>query len=164
MPILGEGGAPVITVTGQSATKISAVSGKDYCQISFTATQDLTQWEARSTNEAAGAAGRGVGLLVGSGTLLPAGESGTFYVYASVLAGGEGSYRITIYGCDQDGNWSDCVIWQDSGGQHFVTSGGKSFYCQRSDSSAQSYRSAHTAAQLEGMISACQSSLGGGIL
>lgn len=154
-------GAPVITVTGQSATRISAVSGKDYCQITFTASKDLTEWTARANgNGSTSAAGRGNGLLVGSGTLLPAGEVGAFYIYASALTGGDKTYTITVYGCDADGNWSDCVLWLDSSGRMFATSDGAAFCCQRGEPGELSYTSAYTAEQLAGMVASKQ----GGIL
>lgn len=150
-------GAPVITVTGQSSTRISAVSGKDYCQITFTATKDLAEWVARADT---GTAGRGSGLLVGSGSLLPAGEAGAFYVYASALTGGDKTYTITVYGCDDDGSWSDCVVWLDSSGRMLVTSDGGPdgavFCCQRGETGVQSYTSAYTAEQLLEMVASKQ--------
>lgn len=146
----GQTGAPVITVTGQSANRISVVSGKDYCQITFTANKDLAEWMARADSTTA-SGGRGSGLLVGSGTLLPAGEVGAFYVYGSALSG-DRTYTITVYGCDEEGNWSDCVVWLDSAGQMVSTASGDIFCCQREETGQQSYNSAYTAEQLAAMV------------
>lgn len=144
-------GAPVITITGQSANRISAVSGKDYCQITFAASKDLAEWEARATASNEGR-GRGSGLLVGSGTLLPAGEAGAFYVYASQLTNGDRTYTIAVYGCDEEGNWSDCVVWLDSAGRMFATADGEILCCQREEPGQQSFSSAYTAEQLAEMV------------
>ena len=143
-------GAPVLAITSQSANRISTVSGKDYCQITFTASKDLAEWVARADSTAAGG-GRGSGLLVGSGTLLPAGESGAFYVYATQLTSGDRTYTIAVYGCDEEGNWSDCVAWLDSAGKLFATASGEILCCQREETGQQSFTSAHTAEQLAEM-------------
>ena len=95
---------PVITIVSQDVTKISGVSGYDRCTVSFKADQELTYWEARATTTQT--PGHGVGLLVESGTLAK-GATGYVYVDDEELTNGDLNYRITIYGRNSDGIWSD---------------------------------------------------------
>ena len=95
---------PVITIVSQDVTKISGVSGYDRCTVSFKADQELTYWEARATTTQT--PGHGVGLLVESGTLAK-GATGYVYVDNEELTNGDLNYRITIYGRNSDGIWSD---------------------------------------------------------
>ena len=95
---------PVITILSQDVTKISGVTGHDRCTVSFKADQELTYWEARATTTQT--PGHGVGLLVESGTLAK-GATGYVYVDDEELTNGDLNYRITIYGRNSDGIWSD---------------------------------------------------------
>lgn len=95
---------PVITIVSQDVTKISGVSGHDRCTVSFKADQELTYWEARATTTQT--PGHGVGLLIESGTLAK-GATGYVYVDNEELTNGDLNYRITIYGRNSDGIWSD---------------------------------------------------------
>ena len=95
---------PVITIVSQDVTKISGVSGYDRCTVSFKADQELTYWEARATTTQT--PGHGVGLLVESGTLAK-GATGYVYVDDEELTNGDLNYRISIYGRNSDGIWSD---------------------------------------------------------
>ena len=95
---------PVITILSQDVTKISGVTGHDRCTVSFKADQELTYWEARATTTQT--PGHGVGLLVESGTLAK-GATGYVYVDNEELTNGDLNYRITIYGRNSDGIWSD---------------------------------------------------------
>ena len=95
---------PVITIVSQDVTKISGVTGHDRCTVSFKADQELTYWEARATTTQT--PGHGVGLLVESGTLAK-GATGYVYVDNEELTNGDLNYRITIYGRNSDGIWSD---------------------------------------------------------
>ena len=95
---------PVITILSQDVTKISGVTGHDRCTVSFKADQELTYWEARATTTQT--PGHGVGLLVESGTLAK-GATGYVYVDDEELTNGDLNYRISIYGRNSDGIWSD---------------------------------------------------------
>ena len=95
---------PVITILSQDVTKISGVTGHDRCTVSFKADQELTYWEARATTTQT--PGHGVGLLVESGTLAK-GATGYVYVDNEELTNGDLNYRITIYGRNSNGIWSD---------------------------------------------------------
>lgn len=95
---------PVITIQSQDKTKISGVSGHDRCTVTFTANVELSYWEARATTTQT--PGHGVGLLVESGTLAN-GATGYVYVDDEELTNGDLEYRISIYGQNVDGVWSD---------------------------------------------------------
>lgn len=95
---------PVITILSQDVTKISSVSGHDRCTVTFTSDQALTYWEARATTTQT--PGHGVGLLVESGTLAK-GATGYVYIDNEELTNGDLNYRITIYGRNSNGIWSD---------------------------------------------------------
>ena len=95
---------PVITILSQDVTKISGVTGYDRCTVTFTSDQALTYWEARATTTQT--PGHGVGLLVESGTLAK-GATGYVYVDNEELTNGDLNYRISIYGRNSDGIWSD---------------------------------------------------------
>lgn len=96
--------APIITIQSQDVTKISGISGYDRCTVSFTANVELSYWEARATTTQT--PGHGVGLLVESGTLSE-GSIGYVYVDDEELTNGDLNYRISIYGQNSDGVWSD---------------------------------------------------------
>ena len=95
---------PIITIQSQDVTKISGVTGYDRCTVTFTSDQALTYWEARATTTQT--PGHGVGLLVESGTLAK-GATGYVYVDNEELTNGDLQYRISIYGQNVDGTWSD---------------------------------------------------------
>ena len=95
---------PIITIQSQDVTKISSVIGYDRCTVTFTSDQALTYWEARATTTQT--PGHGVGLLVESGTLAE-GATGYVYVDNEELTNGDLNYRISIYGRNSDGIWSD---------------------------------------------------------
>ena len=95
---------PVITIVSQDVTKISSITGYDRCTVTFTSDQALTYWEARATTTQT--PGHGVGLLVESGTLAK-GATGYVYVDDEELTNGDLNYRISIYGRNSDGIWSD---------------------------------------------------------
>lgn len=114
--------APTINIISYTRTKISSHSGVDKSTVIFQADQALTNWEAR-----AGGNGLGQGLLVGgptsvlypSDTLYPseslcpqavatiaAGTQVQFDVDDEELTGGDGTYRINVYGMNEAGEWS----------------------------------------------------------
>ena len=95
---------PIITIQSQDVTKISSVTGYDRCTVTFTSDQELTYWEARATTTQT--PGHGVGLLIESGTLAK-GATGYVYVDNEELTNGDLQYRISIYGQNVDGTWSD---------------------------------------------------------
>lgn len=94
---------PIIEIISQDKTKIGV---NDICTVSFRSDMDLSQWEARATMNTIDD-GHGVGLLVEYGTHLTAGETCYVYVETSELSNGDYNYRIDIYGCSENGVWSD---------------------------------------------------------
>lgn len=98
--------APIITVISADKAKISDELNMNECICYFTADVDLSEWEARATLEGA-SKGRGIGLLVESGTNLTAGENGLVSVLDTELTDGDGDYVISIYGKSSDGEWSE---------------------------------------------------------
>lgn len=97
--------APIITVISADKAKISDEINMNECICYFTADVDLSEWEARATLEGA-SKGRGVGLLVESGTELKAGENGLVSVLDTELTNGDGDYVVSIYGKGSNGEWS----------------------------------------------------------
>ena len=97
---------PVITIGIPDKSRISDETGCRECLCTFTADQALTQWEARAVKNGVTPA-RGVGLLVESGTNLPAGTSATVSVIDTELTDGDGVYLIAVYGCNAGGAWNE---------------------------------------------------------
>ena len=96
---------PTITVGTPSRSIISDESGYDQCTCTFQSDVALQAWEARAT-KAGVTPGRGVGLLVESGTTLAAYTNATVIVDDEELTGGDGEYTITVYGQSTGGVWS----------------------------------------------------------
>lgn len=94
---------PVIEIISQDKTKIGM---NDICTVAFRSDMDLSQWEVRATMNTTDD-GHGVGLLVEYGTNLTAGETCYVYIETSELSNGDYNYRIDIYGCSENGVWSD---------------------------------------------------------
>lgn len=92
---------PTITIINYTKSKISGISGKDVCVVTFTADQNLTQWEARADGF-----GVGQGDLVGSGDALLEGQEAVFEVENEELIWGDKTYRINVYGKNEQGEWS----------------------------------------------------------
>lgn len=126
--------APVITITSYTRSRISKQSGVDVCIVKFTSDQDLIAWEARADGYSAGtgdlvgedegsATTKGASLIMGrarrgryvvsspagssTGVLLTAGDVGQFEVEPDELTSGDKEYRITVYGKNLAGEWSD---------------------------------------------------------
>lgn len=100
---------PVITILSQDKEKIGVA---DMSTVQFNSTEDLQYWEARAViviedNAPSQTPHHGVGLLIESGTNLPAGQTGTVYAETSELTNGDGMYQIDIYGQSTEGLWSD---------------------------------------------------------
>lgn len=95
---------PVLTLEEPSRYKISSIVGYDSSVVKFESNQLLTQWEARATIEGE-PYGRGIGLLVekynGNG------YSGTITIDDEELTNGDAKYRISVYGKNNYGEWSD---------------------------------------------------------
>ena len=95
---------PVLTLEEPSRYKISSIVGYDSSVVKFKSNQLLTQWEARATIEGE-PYGRGIGLLVekynGNG------YSGTITIDDEELTNGDAKYRISVYGKNLYGEWSD---------------------------------------------------------
>lgn len=123
--------APIVRVTAVSTGKISSVPGQDTCQVRFLCDQPLAVWEARAN----GHSGRGVGLLVGEGGTLPAGEEGAFEVSAQELTWGDKTYCVSVYGQSSSGVWSDCIPLCDQSGVPLADSAGAPLLCVRASSS-----------------------------
>lgn len=96
---------PVISIDSIDKYKISRALGINECICKFHCDLDVTEWEARATREGE-ASGRGIGLLVESGTDLKAGENGLVSVLDTELTDGDGDYVISIYGKSSNGEWS----------------------------------------------------------
>ncbi|MBP3887721.1 MAG: cellulose binding domain-containing protein [Cellulosilyticum sp.] len=91
-----------ITILEYTREKLGKVAGTTRCTVAFKADQDLLAWEARAN----GGTGVGIGLLVGEGSTLAAGEIGTFDVDTEELTLGDKEYTIKVYGKNQGGEWS----------------------------------------------------------
>ncbi|MFZ7103344.1 MAG: hypothetical protein ACOWWO_11915 [Peptococcaceae bacterium] len=95
--------APIITIANITTTKISDEIGKDICTVTFTTDQDIVEWEARADGN-----GAGQGDLVGSGIgPITVGTEITFDIENEELTFGNKTYRINIYGQNEQGVWSE---------------------------------------------------------
>lgn len=97
--------APIVTIDSIDKYRISRVLGINECICKFHCNIDVTEWEARATRDGE-SSGRGIGLLVESGTNIKAGEIGMVSVIDTELSKGDGDYLIRIYAKSSDGVWS----------------------------------------------------------
>ena len=97
---------PVLSINNITRNKISPISGYDKSVAEFTSDTYLTEWEARATVEGQ-TYGHGIGTLVDSGTTLLANETATVTIDDEELTNGDVEYRISVYGKDANGVWSD---------------------------------------------------------
>lgn len=97
--------APIVTIDSIDKYRISRVLGINECICKFHCNIDVTEWEARATRDGE-SSGRGIGLLVESGTNIKAGEIGIVSVLDTELSNGDGNYLIRIYAKSTDGVWS----------------------------------------------------------
>lgn len=97
--------APIVTIDSIDKYRISRVLGINECICRFHCNIDVTEWEARATRDGE-SSGRGIGLLVESGTNIKAGEIGIVSVLDTELSNGDGNYLIRIYAKSTDGVWS----------------------------------------------------------
>ena len=97
---------PVLSINNITRNKISPISGYDRSVAEFTSDTYLTEWEARATVEGQ-TYGHGIGTLVDSGTTLLANETATVTIDDEELTNGDVEYRISVYGKDANGVWSD---------------------------------------------------------
>lgn len=97
---------PVLSINNITRKKISTISGYDTSVAEFTSDTYLTEWEARATVEGQ-TYGHGIGTLVDSGTTLLANETATVTIDDEELTNGDVEYRISVYGKDANGVWSD---------------------------------------------------------
>ena len=97
---------PVLSINNITRNKISSISGYDVSVAEFTSDTDLIEWEARATVEGQ-TYGHGIGTLVDSGTTLLANETATVTIDDEELTNGDVEYRISVYGKDANGVWSD---------------------------------------------------------
>nr|DAV25860.1 MAG TPA: hypothetical protein [Caudoviricetes sp.] len=96
---------PIVTIDSIDKYRISRVLGINECICRFHCDIDVSEWEARATREGE-ASGRGIGLLVESGTDLKTGSTGVVSVLETELSKGDGDYLIRIYAKSSDGVWS----------------------------------------------------------
>lgn len=89
---------PTIAIQGTPVSKISDETGKTTCSVTFRSTTDCDQWEARAAGT-----GNGSGTLVGSGSAISADTDTSFDVTYDELTGGDGAYRINVYGHNATG-------------------------------------------------------------
>lgn len=97
--------APIVTIDTIDKYRISRVLGINECVCKFHCNIDVAEWEARATREGE-SSGRGIGLLVESGTSLKTGNVGVVSILDSELSKGDGDYLIRIYAKSNDGVWS----------------------------------------------------------
>ena len=97
--------APIVTIDSIDKNRISRVLGINECICRFHCNIDVTEWEARATRDGE-SSGRGIGLLVESGTDLKTGSTGVVSVLDTELSNGDGDYLIRIYAKSSDGVWS----------------------------------------------------------
>lgn len=121
--------APQLTfsITGN---RVSAVSGYNHIDVTFTSDVAYTQFECRATKSGE-SYGRGVGRLVASFSMTPAGTPRTFEVYDTDLVNGEGDYRISLYAQSEDGGWNDNHAFIPAQSTALKTSDDKTFLCMR---------------------------------
>lgn len=98
---------PVLSVSSQDVFIISADDAHDTCTVTFTASLPLSYWEARAYLSGTADYGHGKGVLVESGNSLQENITGIVEVINTELSSGSGDYTIYIYGCSEDGAWSD---------------------------------------------------------
>ena len=96
---------PIVTIDSIDKYRISRVLGINECICRFHCNIDVTEWEARATRDGE-SSGRGIGLLVESGTNIKTGEIGIVSVLDTELSNGDGNYLIRIYAKSTDGVWS----------------------------------------------------------
>lgn len=97
---------PILSFNQITRNKISSILGFDSSVAEFTSDTDLTEWEARATVEGQ-PYGHGIGTLVDGGTTLSANETATVTIDDEELTNGDVEYRISVYGKDANGVWSD---------------------------------------------------------
>lgn len=97
--------APIVTIDSIDKYRISRVLGINECICRFHCDIDIVEWEARATRDGE-SSGRGIGLLVESGTDLKTGSTGVVSVLDTELSKGDGDYLIRIYAKSADGVWS----------------------------------------------------------
>lgn len=97
---------PILSFNQITRNKISSILGFDSSVAEFTSDTDLTEWEARATVEGQ-PYGHGIGTLVDGGTTLLANETATVTIDDEELTNGDVEYRISVYGKDGNGAWSD---------------------------------------------------------
>lgn len=97
--------APIVAIDSIDKYRISRILGINECVCKFHCNMDVTEWEARATCEGE-SSGRGIGLLVESGTNLKTGSTGVVSVLDTELSKGDGDYLIRIYAKSSDGVWS----------------------------------------------------------
>ena len=94
-----------MTIDSIDKYRISRVLGINECICRFHCDINVTEWEARATRDGE-SSGRGIGLLVESGTDLKTGSTGVVSVLDTELSKGDGDYLIRIYAKSADGVWS----------------------------------------------------------
>ena len=97
---------PILSINNITRNKISTISGYDTSVAKFTSDTDLIEWEARATVEGQ-PYGHGIGTVVDSGGELLANETATVTIDDEELTNGDVEYRISVYGKDANGEWSD---------------------------------------------------------
>lgn len=97
---------PILSFNQITRNKISSILGFDSSVAEFTSDTDLVEWEARATVEGQ-PYGHGIGTLVDGGTTLSANETATVTIDDEELTNGDVEYRISVYGKDRNGAWSD---------------------------------------------------------
>ena len=110
--------APTITIASTSATKISDETGKNQSVVAFTSNQNIIDFIAKTNGtsyETGVTVGRSDGLRPGTlvpGALIPKGYTLTsgieqeFEVDDTELTGGDGVYRVNVYGKNTSSEWS----------------------------------------------------------
>lgn len=93
---------PEIVVESWTHDKISAQPGFDETEVMFVPDQDLVEWVARANGD-----DYATGPLVGSGTTLQQGQAGYFTVRYDELPYGDKVYKISVYGKNADGVWTE---------------------------------------------------------
>lgn len=93
--------APIISITGNSKSKVSDETGFTTCTVSFQSNINIDEWEARADGT-----GHGTGLLVGAGSTLTASTTQQFDVTYDELTSGDKVYRINVYGKNSMGVWT----------------------------------------------------------
>lgn len=97
---------PVVSIIKQSANVISQNENHQKCVCSFIVDCDVIQWEARAVLGDI-VPERGVGELIEKGTFLKKGNVAEVNVDYFKLTQGEGTYTISIFAQDLQGQWSD---------------------------------------------------------